>query len=1408
MFFQAIIYSQLLFFKKRLMAFFFLIMLLVSNAFYAQENAKISFEHLSIEDGLSTLNITDIIQDHQGFMWFASSFGLNKYDGYTITKYTFDNKNPNSLSDDVILSLFEDNDGTLWIGTQNGGLNKYIRETDSFVRYQNNPTDSTSISNNFIRKIYEDNQGTLWIGTMAGGLNKMNKEKGTFKHYVWDRNDDTTLPSNYVYEIFEDSLERLWIGAFGGLSLLDRDTDKFSTYKNNPLDPKSLNGNRVLSITQDKLGVLWVGTSLGLNKFNENEKTFSSYKIDHLNSSKNYIKKIKEDSFGNLWLGSSGTNGLFKFNKISKEFSLYKHNSQDINSLRDGAVTSIYEDRSNILWIATDLGGVSIYKPKKTSNFKLHKYNANKNSISAGVITSISETLNGDIWLTNSKGTVDKISTKGKITHYKNFKKEENEFNPNTIYHLLEDENKNVIIGSDRGLYRLNNSTNIFEHQNITHNKNFYEAPIVSFEGDKNGTLWLGLMSNGLLKNDEKHNQYSFYRTSSSNNKSLSSDYITKVYEDPLGTLWVATLEGLNKMDKSSGTFTRYQHNPLDSTSISNNHIVNLHKDYFGSLWVSTYYGLNVLNEKKGTFRHFYKKNGLPENIIYSVIEDTQNNLWIATKNYLSKFNPKTEKFKTFNKGNGMSINEFHPGASLKASNGKMYFGGVNGVIEFYPDSIQNNTYTPPIVLTDFKISNQSVPIKKTESTNKKDAFLLDKNINLLDTIRLSYLDNIFSFEFAALDYVHSSSNQYAYRMKGFNEDWILSNADNRIATYTNLDSGTYVFEVKGSNNDGIWNEDSNTVVIIITPPWWKTYWAYFLYSIIFLTSFFGFIQWRASKLKNDKKLLIEKVNSKTKDLAKKNNQLDKQNLKLKDHANKLRELDETKSRFFANVSHEFRTPLTVIIGLVNRQLSKAKKNDSNDNETIKRNANRLLQLINQLLDISKIESGEVKLNTTKQNIILETKKIILLFESFANEKEINILFNDTELDKEFPNNKIEVIFDKERFSKIISNLLSNAIKYTNDKGLIKINIEKAKNDVLISIANSGNGISAENLPFIFNRFYQIADETNREYDGTGIGLALVKELVELHKGSIEVESNSTKTTFTIKMPLNLSIVNNTPLEIQSEEKVSFNNFDHQNKEIFEEPIDTDQLEVLIVEDNADIRNYVSDVLIEENYRVIQATNGEEGLHIANTNIPDLIISDVMMPKIDGYELCKQLKENENTNHIPIIMLTAKASQENKLEGLEIGADDYLTKPFDEKELKIRVKNLITLREKLQKKYQEESFIKPTRSKVNSVQQKFLQKLKEIIENNIDNEQFSVENLGTEMFMSRSQVHRKLKAITNQSASQFIRNYRLHRAAELLKSNSGNITEIAYQVGFSSQTYFSKCFQELFQVSPSEYKSI
>ncbi len=1393
------------------------------NTLAQQED--IHFERITQEDGLSTATVTSILQDSQGFMWFGALPGLNKYDGRNIITYNSDPENPKSLSDGKVSFLFEDRQKIIWIGTRGGGLNRYDKETDTFTNYQHNSNDTTSISNNNVRVIFEDLSGSLWIGTDVGGLNKMDKESGTFLHYMNDSDNPKSLPDNKVYAISEDRFGNFWVGTFGGLSKFNRNTGQFVNYKNNPNNPRSLSSNKVFAINEDKLeAVLWVGTEMGINKFEIENGAFAIYKFNDNNLSQNRIYKLYEDAFGNLWAGIWGQ-GLSIFNKKTGTYKLFKHDPKDLNTLGEGSVTSIYEDQSNILWAGTTLGGVSIHKPSY-SNFVLHE---NISSTGLTYIASLEESSQGGIWVAGGNEVIH-ISNEWKTTHYSSFKKGSKAYAPGVIFDLLEDSDQELWLASEGGIYKFDSDSKTFYQETIIINGEplSLDHSYTLFE-DKDKTVWAGT-SAGLLQFDKRITKYTLFAHDPDNPNSLASNHINSINEDRSGVLWVGTKNGLNKFNDETNDFIRYQHHPSDPSSLSNNFILCVFRDQSGSLWSGTDYGLNLLNEKSGTFRRFTTKDGLSNNVIFGITEDNHQNIWMSTLNSISKFNIVTETFKNY-KTNGMYIDEFYERSYLRTDTGKMYFGGTNGMVSFHPDNIRDNTHIPQIAFTDFKVFNESATVQK-DAISDNEKFHLEKAINFTDTITLSYQHNIFSIEFAALDFVSPGENQYAYKMEGFNKEWIYTDASNRTATYTNLDPDTYTFRVKGSNNDGLWNEEGTSLVVVIIPPWWKTTLAYSGYGIAFLVGLFGFVQWRASKLEREKKVLKKLVARKTRDLSDKNDQLEEQtqqldtkNSQLEEQAEELKAMDESKSRFFANISHEFRTPLTLINGLINRFLAKSdiEVQQRQDYSVIKRNSNRLLQLINQLLDLSKLESGALALSVIKQDIVKEGYLIALLFESAALQKNISFTLNGRLLKNHHQEKPIEAYFDKNKFNKILTNLLSNAIKFTPSRGSVSMIIEKEidRHDcpsrmVQITVTNTGEGIPSDKLPYIFDRFYQVQSSHTRQYEGTGIGLSLVKELVELHQGKVEALSADGETVFTVSLPLGDELQSFRGEAVALEDEIDTigqvtlsgnesNSPPTEDNKAHQSTQETEALQILIVEDYGDLIKFIGESLPDE-YEIIEAANGQEGLEKAKELIPDLIISDVMMPEMDGYELCERVKSGETTDHIPVILLTAKAEQEDKLEGLEKGADDYLVKPFDGQELNTRVKNLMAIRQKLQEKYSREISLQPKKVKAASLQEQFLGDIKMVIENHMSDGELDLGQLEREIGMSRSQIHRKLKALTNQSTTEFVRNYRLYRAADLLNQEAGNISEIAYQTGFSSLAYFTKSFKKLFDCLPSEYK--
>ena len=700
----------------------------------------------------------------------------------------------------------------------------------------------------------------------------------------------------------------------------------------------------------------------------------------------------------------------------------------------------------------------------------------------------------------------------------------------------------------------------------------------------------------------------------------------------------------------------------------------------------------------------------------------------------------------------------------------------------FNPDDLSVQSRLSNIVFTDFKLFNKSVYPGKESS--------LKTNIMYADEITLSHNENFLTFEFASLDFNNPYKNQYAYKMDGFNKDWINSGNQN-FATYTNLDPGEYIFNVKATNSDGVWNEQGISIRVILLPPWWQTWWAYLLYAVFIISILYSLRQYEMKRvhMRNE--------------------------LQLKDfEAKKLKEVDHLKSHFFANISHEFRTPLTLILGLLDKFEKKTlDKRELEDYGVMKRNAVRLLQLINQLLELSKIESGKAKLAAFENDIVSFVKRIFVSFASYAEQKQIRLLFNAADINED-ANEIINLFFDKEKMEKIISNLISNAVKYTPNGNEIEVKVSSQNNLAEIKVINTGVSISKADLSHLFERYYKVHRAESELFEGTGIGLALVKELVEMHRGTISASSDYDVTEFTLRIPKGKEhlkedeIVKNINEEEVTRKYETIGDFEV----IKEIPAVVENLSIknekdiiLIVEDHGDLRKYIRENL-SDNYQVIEAPNGKEGLNKAIEVIPDLIISDVMMPEMDGYKFCKKIKTNEKTNHIPIILLTAKASTEDKLEGLELGADDYLIKPFNPEELKLRVRNLIKIREELRRKFSSQMVLKPAEVIVPSSQVQFMEKLKDIIESNLEDENFGVDKLSDEMGMSRSQLHRKLKAITNQSSTEFIRNFRLQRAAQLILQDAGSMSEIAYKVGFNSQAYFNKSFQELFGCSPSQYK--
>jgi len=1426
----------------------FLILFLSSQTYsqnYIPDN-KAQFKHLTYENGLLGSYIYCFMQDSKGFMWISTVDGLHRYDGRKFKVFRHSSDDVNSIGANNSFALYEDKAGNIWIGTSGGGLNKYDPKSEKFTRYFHRLKDTTRIIIDTFTAIHEDKKGTFWIGTWGGGLNKFDPESEQFTNYIYDPDDPASLSNNIVQSIFEDSKGNLWIGTIEGINKFDRTDNKFYRFVHDPNNINSLSHNNVTVILEDKSGGLWVATmGGGLNKliYNNDSVTFLHYKHNANNRftlSDNNISSMFIDEENIMWVGHYGGGLSRTLSALSNNsiplFINYKNDPFDYQSLNENVVTSVYKDNNGLVWVGTRSEGVNILNTKKKA-FGHYKHEpGNPYSLSANGVCAVYEDRSGTLWIGTRGGGLNKMDrATNRFTHYKNNPNDPSSLSNNTARVIYEDNSLNLWVGTwNGGLNKFNREKNKFFHyKNEPLNPNsISDNVILSLTEDHLGNLWIGTSYGGLNKLDKENNSFSTINFCVANPEELNDDHIHWLYKDKSDVIWIAVgSSGLVSYDYQSDNFQHYKNDPDDVGSISNEKVTAVFEDKSGVLWLGTMEGgLNKFNKEKGKFNHYSTKDGLPTDYIQGILEDDSGNLWISTNNGLSKFNPQTETFRNYDIEDGLQSNQFDQSCCWKSSTGELIFGGINGFNIFYPDSIKDNTHIPPVFITDFHLFNKPVPVGY-DSLNKRT--ILSRSIIECEEIELKFDDNVFSFEFAALDFHAPNKNKYAYIMEGFDREWTYTDVNRATATYTNLDPGEYTFKVKGSNNDGYWNETGASIKILITPPWWKTSWAYLFYflligSIIYLT-------WKAQ---------LKRIRIK--------NEYEMSRFETK----KLQEVDEIKSRFFTNISHEFRTPLTLILGPVKQMIEKLNEGKMKDDlSLVHRNANKLLELVNQLLDISKLESGNMKLQASPRNIIPLLKALVLSFTSYAERKRITLKFYS---DKD----EIVVYFDKDKIEKIITNILSNAFKFTPDGGRIEVAVschpefisgslsssayslnrkipdlvqiprqdwDYQSKFVKIFICDTGAGIPKDKLDKIFDRFYQVDSSHTREQEGTGIGLSLTKELVELHKGIILVESEEGKgTTVTVSIPLGKEHLKPEEIYEADEEKAAEGEprqrreyekekdekiFDYEGDETKAKEVEAEtkffEKEslplLLIVEDNSDVRYYIKDNLKKE-YRILEAVDGEDGWNKSVEQIPDLIISDIMMPVMDGFQLCEKLKTDERTSHIPVILLTAKAAKEDKIEGYETGADEYLMKPFEPDELRARIKNLIGQRKRLHKYFQSKGIFDLSQQKITSVDKKFLQKVFDVIMSRISDSSFNVEFLADELLVSRSVLHRKILSLTGETPGELIRRIRLNKAAELIKQGFGNLSEIALEVGFNNPAYFSEAFKKQFGIAPSQYQ--
>lgn len=1381
---------------NRSVIFRFLLLLLLGcpGCLFAQRIDH-PLEWINADETLSNSTVRAIVQDNLGFMWFGTSNGLFRYDGYNILHFKHEPGKENSLSSSLINALIIDHTGAIWIGTQNGGLDKLDMETLVFTHYKHDPQNTNSLATNSINSLLEDNKGTLWVALRHGGIDQFNPELKTFLHYKHNDLDPKSISNDEVAALYNDENKRLWAGTwFGGLNCMSLSEQQgIHQNKTFPINfGKDASNNAAIAFGKLKNGDLLIGTQYnGLYVIRGNQDIVRAETLYSWAKaiSKFSILYIKESSDGILYLGT--TEGLALVNLKDQSIKLYtnKYNLQG-SGLKDNEIYSLFEDHTGVIWIGTKKG-LNKLVPKR---FEQYKTDANNNELTRNNVLSFVEKDPETIWIGTWGSGIFQYHLKSNQS-IETFSGNKDQKYGNYIWSLYKDQQNTIWIGTnDKGFYSYNLLTNKFKFYNDLPGLN--NLQVTCFYEDIHHNFWIGTWE-GLLKFNRQTNQCVWFKNSPGDSNSLSNNFVTAINGNQSGEIWIGTrYEGLNKLilqpDHTTYQFTSYQSLDNKQDAINNNYISSLFVDAHNELWIGTEGGgLNKYISKSNNFSSITEAQGLPNNYIQGISEDKKGNIWISTNNGLAVLKNDSVVTATYSQSDGLQNNSFNPNACYFTSSGFFLFGGANGFNYFNPDNITINTKLVNTIITDFKVFNKSFkPFEKADDGN----MFLKKSIEYTRDITLTYRNNNFSFEFSALDFANPENNNYTYQLTGFDKDWITTTAKRRFATYTNLNPGNYKFVVKGTNGQGYWNQSATIINVTVKPPFWKTIWALLIYA----TSLMLLL------------LLIRKI---ALDRANLRHSIELANLE----RDKDNEINQIKVNFFTNISHEFRTPLTLIIAPLEEMLSKRSmiKDDIGDKINIMyKNANRLLRLIDQLMDFRKAETKKLTLEIEHTDIIAYLTDVADDFYSLG--IQYNKHFNVSSESESFYG-----WIDKEKVEKIVFNLLSNAFKYTQPGGNITLNIRIHHTDSIpghllnnstgnylnLKVIDTGIGIKENELEKIFEPFYRSDHQKMNHQTGTGIGLSLVKEFITLHNGTIKVESVVDHgSCFTVELPLDKESYSSEHFLEEKLIDVQFSKFDDgvPEREVNDLQVAGKQDILLIIEDNDDVRNYLRDSF-KANYRIVQAHDGKEGIQMAFKYIPDLIICDIMMPEMNGVEATTHLKSDIRTSHIPVIMLTARTSMEHQLEGLEVGADSYITKPFNIRHLETSVRKLIETRKKLRERFSNDISINPSDLKVSSMDETFLQKAIDLTYKHLDDENFSIEQFGSEIFLSRSQLHRKITALTNQTPSEFVRTIRLKRAAQLLIANKLTIAEIAYQTGFNSPAYFTKCFKAYFAMVPTDY---
>ncbi len=1379
--------------SKLIRVFTTISLLIVCIQIITGQNNQIIFQNL--QNGLSNKFIRCILKDSKGFMWFGTYNGLNKYDGTNFTIYEHNPDDSASICHNVINGIYEDRDHNLWIATAEG-LSLYNRDYDNFIDVNNLKGNTNHLNNVYLTSIFVDQNGIVWTGTIGGGLNSYNRKTQTFEYYSFSTADDQT--SDFINCITPLNEKLIWIGTRRGLFLFDILDREQHTIPYHRKDNIGLENKHIVCMTKDNSDNLWIADKEGnlyrLTNITGRihiEPCFPAVQEKLIIPGR--IIALNCDTRNNLYIGKENY-GLLVYNTVTTMTQFYAYDEKNPNGIACSSIWSIYPDSLGKLWIGTYNKGVCLFDPfyKKFDSYQRNLYQSE--TLASDNVKAFSADGIGRVWIGTDGGGIS-IFDPEKYSFVKSLSTRTNpKLSTDAVMSIIHASDGTAWIGCwAGGVDRLDMKADRIVNYSVTSNGPGDNNILCLYEDD-NHTIWAGTAGSGLFRFEKEINKFRQVTDSADGICIPVFSFVTSVLQDSEGNIWVGTLYGLFSLKElSNGKYTCHEFYYNDtSNSISSNRITVIFEDHKNILWFGTFdNGLNRYDKKNNTFTSYQKKDGLASNTICGILEDKHSCLWISTNRGITKFDPENRKYQVYSSNDGLVTDEFNTGACLGIAGNKLFYGGDNGFNIINPEYIPVNPVRPKMYLTGLLIDNKIIKPGKNSP--------LIKDISSTRNITLTHYQTSFAIEYAGVGYTRTSENHYKYKLEGFNKEWI--DADNNTsAAYTNVPPGKYNFLVRGANNDGVWSNLPARLQIQIKPPFWKTWWAYIFYVILISSALYLGFQLRIDRIKIKNSLAMERMAHE-----------------------KDQELAQAKLQFFTNISHELRTPLSLILGPLESILNSEEGSTKIKSkiQIVQKNASRLMQLVNELMDFRKIENRKMNLRVQETDISQYISEIASCFNMASRKKNIDFTVIHSE-------KNIKGFIDRNKLEKIVNNILSNAFRYTPDGGTISIvtNIEyQTCNDLKenapinntstiryckIEVYDNGKGILAEDLPFIFDRFFQAKSSADQ---GTGIGLTLVKSLVDIHHGTIKAKSiPGQKTVFTICLPIDKIAyaddeVHNGTMDITEFSSGNTSSTDELPEMQLSDSIKTEKPELLIVEDNEELRNYLENEL-KTSFRISVAHNGKEGLEQALSGMPDMVISDIMMPGINGIELCRRLKTDTKTSHIPVILLTAKSAIEDQIEGLEEGADAYITKPFSIRILKAQINQMVNNRKGLYSRFSQDVHILPSMYARNKLDQEFLATVINYIVKNISNNQLGVEQLGDTMNLSRSQIYKKIKALTGKTAVEFIRCIRLKEAVKLMETRKYTLSEIAYETGFTSPSYFTRSFKHQYGKAPSDYMKV